>query len=214
MKHQSQNCTYCGRINPETYDHIPPACLFPPPRPSNLITVPCCSSCNASASKDDEYFKMIFAIRHDMGNQPAGQKLLDSVLRGLENPRKRGMLRSLLRSMKRVSLHSPAGLYLGDTASYNADLIRLGRVTNRVVRGLYYKESNIRLADTHDVRSFALSGLQDINSILRSRVRNYVTILKSKQPRIIGEGVFEYWYDTSPEDSNTSAWLLRFFASE
>ena len=61
----SISCTYCGKPKPETTNHIPPACLFPSPRPSDLITVPCCLDCNGGASKDDEYFRMMMVMRRD-----------------------------------------------------------------------------------------------------------------------------------------------------
>jgi len=214
MERQTKHCTYCGKLNPETVDHIPPVCLFPKPRPSDLVTVPCCFSCNKGSSKDDEYFKLTFVIRQDVGDQPAGQKLLSSTLRGLENPRKRGMLRALIRNMGRNAVHSPSGLYLGISPTFNVDLERLGRVTNRIVRGLFYKEFDRRLPESHDVQSFAESGLRHLNVDLLTTVRSMAGILKSGPPRMIGDGIFEYWYQATAEDSNTSVWLLRFFASE
>jgi len=39
-------CVYCGKKLPLTKDHIPPKNLYSKPRPSNLITVPCCEKCN------------------------------------------------------------------------------------------------------------------------------------------------------------------------
>jgi hypothetical protein len=51
----------CGGIQDLTRDHVPPANLFPEPRPSNLITVPCCRNCNQSYSLDDEAMRVWLA---------------------------------------------------------------------------------------------------------------------------------------------------------
>src|SRR5213078_104682 len=57
-------CVYCGQVLWLTKDHVPPRCIFPPPLPE-LVTVPCCMHCNRSASKDDEYFRMMVALREN-----------------------------------------------------------------------------------------------------------------------------------------------------
>ena len=207
------SCTYCGKPEPKTADHIPPACLFPAPRPSDLVTVPCCLDCNKGASKDDEYFRMMLVMRRG-ATHPAIPKLLDAVHRGLGKPRKRGMLHGMLRSMRSVSVKTPAGLYVGRAEAYDVDLERLGRVADRIVKGLYFKEFGTRLPSTHGIRSFAESGLTEIDSDLRSTIQQTVATLVSKSPRIIGEGVFEYWFQATPEDPATTAWLMRFYAVE
>ena len=51
-----KSCIYCGNTEDLTKDHIPPKTLFPKPRPSNLITVPCCKNCNGSFSLEKDLF--------------------------------------------------------------------------------------------------------------------------------------------------------------
>ena len=126
-------CTYCGTDNPETVDHVPPICLFPSSRRINLITVPCCLQMQPGASKDDEYFKAMVLLRADVAGKPIVADLVQSVVRGLSKPSKRGMLRSLLRRMQKLPVHTPSGLYLGDAGAYVVDTARLGKVTNRIV---------------------------------------------------------------------------------
>lgn len=48
-------CIYCGGVA-DTSDHTPPRCLLPRRLPSDLqaMTVPACSSCNASYSADEQ----------------------------------------------------------------------------------------------------------------------------------------------------------------
>lgn len=50
-------CYLCDSSEDVTRDHIPPSGFFPDPKPSNLITAPCCRKCNESYSKDDEAFR-------------------------------------------------------------------------------------------------------------------------------------------------------------
>ena len=50
----SELCIYCRTAEADTRDHVPPDLLFPPPKPSTLITVPACRPCNQGFQKDDE----------------------------------------------------------------------------------------------------------------------------------------------------------------
>lgn len=54
----NNSCYICGATDDLTRDHVPPKNLFPDPKPSNLITVPCCRRCNVGFSKDDELFRI------------------------------------------------------------------------------------------------------------------------------------------------------------
>lgn len=206
-------CIYCDKRVAAEADHIPPACLFPSPRPNNLVTVPACSWCNRGASQDDEYFRMMLVMRSD-ANHPAAKKMLDPVHRSLARPQKRGMLNALLRSMKKVRVRTPAGLYLGTATTYNADLIRMARVTDRIVKGLYWTAHNARLPDTHTVRSFAESGLGDLDSEMYLALSETVATLARLPGTDIGKGVFSYSFQATGEDPATTAWLLRFYELE
>lgn len=70
-----KECIYCGATEKLTKDHIPPKNLFAKPRPTNLITVPCCQTCNESFSQDDEYLQMIMHTRLETGGHPELLKL-------------------------------------------------------------------------------------------------------------------------------------------
>lgn len=207
-------CVHCNRVEAVTVDHVPPACLFPSPRPNNLVTVPSCEGCNRGASKDDEYFRMTLVMRRDVPDNPDTQRLLDAVHRSFAKPQKRGMVQALLQNVRQVHLRSPAGLYLGLDWAYDVDLERLGRVTNRIVKGLYYREFGQALPPECGVRSFAGSGLRGINNDMRARVQQTVQALLQKPRKTISSAIFEYWYDATHEDPFISAWLFRFFQRE
>lgn len=65
MSVRKGECVYCGVIGPITDDDIPPKCLFKKPRPA-LVKVPSCPPCNNSVSDDDENFRTMLALRHDL----------------------------------------------------------------------------------------------------------------------------------------------------
>ncbi len=102
---------YCGVAPGRTGDHVPPRSLFPLPRPSNLVKVPCCEACRTTQSIDDEYFKNMIVMRHDVAGSEAGRRLLDSVHKALFRPRGRGFAVGLIRSARDVEIRTSGGLY-------------------------------------------------------------------------------------------------------
>jgi hypothetical protein len=75
-------CVYCGEQRELTRDHVPPRCLFSKPRPSDLITVPCCAHCNGDFQKHDEYFRIAITTGIDLEKFP--KENADSI-RALKN---------------------------------------------------------------------------------------------------------------------------------
>ena len=68
---------YCGRPA-DTDDHSPSRCFLRRPLPSNLITFPACSECNAGFSFDENAVKVIVTMvsRHSdlfAERQPGGR---------------------------------------------------------------------------------------------------------------------------------------------
>jgi hypothetical protein len=58
MSKNMSKCYLCGSTENLTRDHIPPQGLFPPPLPTNLITLPCCEKCHKPFSLEDEAFRI------------------------------------------------------------------------------------------------------------------------------------------------------------
>ena len=52
-----QVCIYCRENIADTTDHVPPESMLQQPYPLNLWTVPACTECNTSYSRDEEYFR-------------------------------------------------------------------------------------------------------------------------------------------------------------
>jgi hypothetical protein len=102
MENRTQ-CYLCrAPVDPRVdRDHVPPRGFFPVPKPNDLITVPCCRSCNQSWSKDDEAIRAIFAGA--MAASPAGQRIMtDKVIRGTvaRSPAFREQLLSQIREIE------------------------------------------------------------------------------------------------------------------
>src|SRR5438093_13774243 len=81
-----------GRLqdNHATRDHVPSDGFFCDPKPSNLITVPCCYKHNNKHSGVDERLRMLaaFEITRNAGGQKILQeKVFGSTLRKLRQPK-------------------------------------------------------------------------------------------------------------------------------
>ncbi len=209
-KNRAQRCVYC----PEpatTRDHVPGGNLFPRPRPTNLIRVPSCEKCNGGASTDEEYFRRQLVLSEQRGSDPQAQRLIPRVFSHLMEPGREPLRRSVLQNLKRIPQYTPAGLYVGDKLGYSVDLVRLNRVPERIVRGLYYHHFKKYLPLDYSVESMEESGLAGANQVAIEAAQEMVRSLGSVSPRKIGGTVFPYRYLETPEDSYTSLWLLVFY---
>jgi hypothetical protein len=87
-----KQCYLCGSLlvrgNNMTRDHIPPACIFPPGKPRNLITVPCCLSCNQEYKQLDQKMRNQIAVlaggRSSDVSRVAGNDILRSFKLSME----------------------------------------------------------------------------------------------------------------------------------
>ena len=192
-------CIYCGQTAKLTPDHVPPKNLFLPPRPSNLITVPSCTTCNGGASKDDEYFKNVIVLRNDVGTHREATQLLQEVLASLKRPAQQWFTQAFLKKMSPVSLVSPSGLYLGRTMAMDIEGERVKRVLNRTIRGLFYHERKERLPTDCLVNTWIDMELPD---------PRIMALLLAEQPKVIGNAVFSYRAIFTKDEKYGSAWLL------
>ncbi len=210
---RDQPCTYCGADPPSERDHIPPANLFGNP-PSNLITVPACSTCNRQASQDDEYFRNMLAFREGFDQHPEMQVVLPAAHRSLLRPEAAGMARAFVESAFAIkpvdSMADSEGLKLG----YKVDLARLDRVVTRVMKGLYFRHLGRRIPSEYGVRSFCGSGLQHVDSTLGPDLARFVTTLTAGPSTTVGQDVFSYWFHTVPDEANAAAAFFMFYERE
>jgi len=135
---EESTCVYCVKRPGLTRDHVPPKSFFPKPRPSDLITVPACRSCNREAGKDEELFLAAFMFG-EAGVSLAGKKLWDEKLHRMYD-KNRGLRRRIAKSMHSVDIFTPGGVFLGRGLGVRLEEERINRVVTKIIRGLYYHE--------------------------------------------------------------------------
>lgn len=202
-------CVYCGEPS-NTRDHVPPKLLYPKPRPSNLISVPSCATCNSGFSKDDEYIRIAVVLRSDLAKHPQAKGLFAPTIRGLNRPQQRGFAQTIVSTVKHVPVHTTEGIFLGHAPAMIVDLERLRRTVERIVRGLYFHTFGQRFTAT--LRVWAEEDIGGFDQVLRDELRTNILIPLYQTPQLsIGEDVFAYWKARDAEHPEASAWLLQFF---
>lgn len=206
-------CAYCGEQRATEEDHIPPDAIFAVPRPSNRITVPACSTCNRGFSKDDEYFRMVLSMRHDVADHvDVKGGVLDSALRSLAKPEARGMARAFLKTIREVDVRSPGGLYLGTRGRYTADGVRVLGTAERIARGLFFHEQQRPLGPDCLVRAFeqSLVNWTAFDDEAKRIIEETVGALATMRHVAIGQA-FRYACSFANHEARLSAWRFVFF---
>lgn len=176
-----------------------------------MITVRSCHYCNNGASDDDEYFRLIIASRYDSSEHPEAKKIWQRIVKSSERSRSKPILNEFAATIRETDLYTPHGIYLGRGGKYDADLGRLARVTNRIVRGLFYHETKRRLPAEARVKTFS-----DLNfdvPELSDVFERWLGVLAIQTPHLIGNGVFEYRCRFFDENPDASLWFLSFYES-
>lgn len=207
-------CVYCQAAEDLTDDHIPPKTLFAKPRPSTLITVPACRTCNSKASIDDEYFRYALTMSDATGINPKAAKGRESSLRSLARPRATRFKSRLLSSFRPVEVRSPHGVILGTRLGYQVELGRVFAVVSRIVRGLYYYETKRLLPIGSEVLVHCDDTLIALPvSELSEIVRTIITPLSHREAKVVEPESFSYRFQFFEEDPCVSVWALTFFSS-
>jgi hypothetical protein len=193
-------CVFCGEKPASTMDHVPPDCLFPEPKPSNLITVPACKNCNLGSSKDDEYFRAIITVA-DGNNEIAAQLVTQKIIPRFR--KKPALLQSIMKSSKKVSVYSEGGIYLGKSPAIPYEPQRIHLVLEKIVRGFFWHETKTILGTDYCVKRFIF------NPQFADQAKRGIAALPL---RIIGDGkVFSYRYLLDENNKKLSCWWLMFF---
>lgn len=210
-KQKQGKCIYCGAMGDITDDHVPPKGLFPKPRPSNLITVPACESCNGGEHLDDEYFRLMLAMRHDTADLPALKPVLEAVFRSLGKTEKRKFARSFISRYKRRQVHTPRGIFLGVFPAYDVDRNRVLRVVERTGRGIFFNQMGRGLADGYTAIAVDELKMIEADTTVRELVQRHCTQISQAPPFEIAGGLFRYWFHILEEDPNVSTTLMLFY---
>ncbi len=202
-------CVYCGQPA-TTKDHVPPKGIFPPPRPSSLITVPSCLTCNNTASRDDVYFRTVLPLIRHVAENPEAQKLHPTIDRSLQKSESRGFRAYIQNQISKVPLLSASGLYLGEVTQMQVDWSRIESVLQRITKGLFYHHLKRRLPNDHSVDVFSSDTLHLTPEIMNT-VLGTLDFVQGRQRYIIGDKVFIYSFRQFQEAPNETFWVLGFF---
>lgn len=198
QKKDKGTCVFCG--NPATTrDHVPPKGVFPDPKPSDLITVPACDSCNSNTKLDDEYFRWLVATGSE-DSEHALKLIKDRILPKFQ--RRPALLHQIMKGATRVDVHSEGGIYLGKKPAFYFDRPRIQAVIDKTVRGLYFRELDTVLPKDAMVANFVL------NPLFKDDFRREICSLPLND---IGNGVFSYRYWADETMLEESFWFLMFF---
>jgi hypothetical protein len=202
-------CYICTESGADTDDHVIPACFFPSPRPSRLLTLPAHYSCHNRL--DEEYVRNLMA---SLGRDSSGSAAHLWDAEGTELGHTRGAVwrsfakktmlrRSLLAGMRpRVEVFTPGGIYLGDAPAISFDRTRMYPSLEKMVRGLYHHHAG-RLLPRDAQFSW---GVNEPLYGIREQMFGYAT------PGLSYGDVFESRYIVEDQKGlEIAAWWLRFY---
>jgi hypothetical protein len=190
-------CGYCGSAEATTRDHIPPKAIFPVPRPSDLVTVPSCASCNHGASDSDELFRAYLSLHVGLDTPSTGQ-LWAEALRGVRHNRR--LHRRLLSEMEPVWLTTSSGVIHGQGARGRWDSDAHDRAIERMIRGFYFHHYQEVLGRRVTITT---QWLQKLDPAL-------VEATEECEQRSIGGGQFVYRFGRAVDHPLLSIWLFEF----
>jgi hypothetical protein len=136
----TRTCYICVQPGADTDDHLIPRAFFPPPRPTNLITLPAHSRCHNR--HDEDYARAIIA---GVCESPTAERvralrvrpsLVRSDLKGTKL--RRDLIRALMPPTNAVT---PAGLIVGRVQGVRFNRDRVYPMLKKIVRGLHYRHS-------------------------------------------------------------------------
>ena len=184
INYETNICVYCGSRDGLTRDHVPPKLLFPKPRPSDLITVPCCIDCNQLFQIDDSYFRTVITLTYDTGKHPEAQKSWGSEFRALQREESKAYRKAVFGKAQPAKIVHPDQTE-SPTAAIPIDCLRICRFAQRTVLGLFFHVKGYRLADIYTPRIFM--------NPFSPRTLSFSKFLAKEfdgEPKTIGKGVF------------------------
>lgn len=185
--------------------------MFPRPRPTNLLRVPACASCNRGFCLDDEYFALVMSVQQRAEGNRAASGASSAALKRLAERRGIPFTEKFLSTVRPVDLRTPAGLYIGRSLQYDVDLVRVTRTVRRVMRGLAFHHLGWR--DPTGLEAFCAgidawpdSALED-SALTGSIVRAVVsTPVRGDNPSVL-----RYWFTPVSDAPEVTIWVLQFY---
>ena len=191
-------CAYCA-APATTKDHIPPKGMFA----TGVVSkpwVPACQTCNRDAGLNDQYIQRLSMLwGADASNDAL--EVGERFIRSLERPEARGFAGELHRSLSPLEDESlfPGGINL----ALQGD--RLGLITDKLVRGWWFKLSGERLPADFQIMKY-LSGKKSDNPIYESNEK----LIEACPGFVFGDMAFALRLAYCP-NSLLTCWLFEFY---
>jgi len=197
----SEICYICCEPGADSDDHVIPACLFPSPRPSNLLTLRAHYSCHNRL--DEEYLRNLMASFGRDSSRSAGHLWESEGAVRRSFARNTPLRRSLIAGMlPRVERFTPGGIFLGHAPAIRFDPKRVYPPLEKMVRGLYRNQTG-RLLPLDVKFSW---GLDEILHGTLEQMFMFAT------PGLAYGDIFESRYIVEHENGlEIVAWWLRFY---
>ena len=193
-------CAYCMKEDGTTKDHIPPQCIFPKPRATELIWVPCCESCREGWSEDDEEFRRYIWSAEGVEGHTSFEKASNQIISSIKRPEAKLYRNKILSSISSREEYSESGIFLGNKTLMEIEWDRIERVLKRIVRGLFFKENNQLIPGDHEViiKSYDKNIFDEVDKFQFKKMAN------------VCDGIFQYWLCKPNNEENTSLWIMVF----
>jgi hypothetical protein len=133
-------CCLCGLRLANTRDHLFPKCLFIPPRPTNLPTIPACKQCNQELSKDEEAFRVFVAAGMAHEKDTGNRIWRDKIRPDLQGKRK-GLKKHISSMVKEIKVVLKPGDNTVLVPIIEMDRGVVNRVLHKIAKGLYYLDT-------------------------------------------------------------------------
>lgn len=133
---------------------------------------------------------------------PLAQGIIDSLLRSIK--RSPGFANLLMNSIEEIEIVTESGIYLGKQDAFKLDGARVNRVSQRIIRGLFFKENKFPLPANYQV-------ITKIQQFGFESILEKVPDIQLESLRIIQNGVFSYTFCRTSDEPNSGIWLLLFY---
>jgi hypothetical protein len=151
----------------------------------------------------------MLALRADVSENPAVQRVRAAVLRSLDRPTKQRFRDAFHGSFKRILLYGPDGKLVIDQQTYSVSLDRLCWVVARTTAGLFSREKGRRLpTDQYLVGANLATEVEfERNPVLEWGRQK----LFSASEIVIAPGVYRYRHADLGFDHNCTVWWHTFY---
>lgn len=190
-------CTYCGKPDANSDDHVPPKQLLPKPLASHPkpIIVPAHKGCNVGFREDDEYFCSFILSTRDI--HPAADEPLSRLLRGIWKSQNKKFREKLQAEVIPTGIYGPDG---EEIHRFKKEGKRVDRVLKRFIQAIARFEFGTIYIDP--VRISVVHGHIDWS-------------LFDEKRRVLGRvaytNAFRFFCQFDPQDGQRSTWLLVFY---